>query len=193
MMHPKTRPWLSLLVGIAALHLSGGCGLAAEDAKTWRATYDLIMMWVNFGILAFLIVKYARKPLIGFLEGESRKTSEDIRRIEESKQQMDRTFQETVGSLDGGRKRLDLIRERILRDGERRKQEIIESAQHESRLMLERTRQKIDTQIAEAHLRLKRELIDRAVALALERLPAEITAEEQLRLVDRFVRETRSS
>ncbi len=189
----NTRGRLFLLAGITTFFLSAGCGLAAEDAKTWRATYDLIMMWVNFSILAFLIVKYGRKPLISFLEGESRKTAEDIQRSEENKQQMDRRFQETVDSLDDSRKRIDSIRERILRDGERRKQEIIESARRESQLMLERTRQKIDTQIAEAQLRLKRELVDRAVAIALERLPAEITAEEQLRLVDRFVRETQPS
>jgi F-type H+-transporting ATPase subunit b len=193
MKYSDNRIWLGLLAGIAAFALLEGYGLAAEDAKTWRATYDIVMMWVNFSILAFLIVKYGRKPLIRFLEGESRKTAEDLQRGEENKQQMDRRFQETVDSLDDSRKRIDSIRERILREGERRKQEIIESARRERQLMLERTRQKIDTQIAEAQLRLKRELVDRAVAIALERLPAEITAEEQLRLVDRFLRETQSS
>jgi F-type H+-transporting ATPase subunit b len=172
---------------------AGGHGWAAEDAKTWRATYDLIMMWVNFGILAFFVVKYARKPLIGFLEGESRKTAEEIQRIEESSQQMERKFQETVGSLDDSRERLRLLQERILREGELRKREIIDSARHESELLLERARLKIDIQIAEAHERLKRELVDRAVAAAMERLPAEITPEEQLRLVDRFVQKAGSA
>jgi len=190
MKRPKNRIWISLLAGAVVFTLAGGHGLAAEDAQTWRATYDLIMMWVNFGILAFFIVKYGRKPLIDFLEGEGRKTAEEIQRIEESKQQMERKFQETVGSLDDSRERLRLLQERILREGELRKQEIIESARHESRLMLERARLKIDVQIAEAHENLKRELVDRAVALALERLPAEITLDEQARLVDRFVRET---
>lgn len=190
MRRPKNRYWTGLLAGVVVFTLSGGHGLAAEDAKTWRATYDLIMMWVNFGILAFFIVKYARKPLMGFLEGESCKTAEEIQRIEESSQQMERKFQETVGSLDSSRERLRLLQERILREGELRKREIIESARHESRLMLERARLKIDVQILEAHERLKHELVDRAVAAAMERLPAEITAEEQLRLVDRYVRDT---
>jgi F-type H+-transporting ATPase subunit b len=192
MKRPRRQARLFLLVGVAVFFLSGGYGLAAEDATTWRATYDLVMMWVNFAILAFLIVKYGRKPLIDFLEGESRKTAEEVQRIEESKQQMDSRFQETAGSIDDSRERLNLLQERILRDGELRKQEIIESARHESQLLLERTRLKIDAQIAEAHLRLRSELVDRAVALALERLPAEITREEQLRLIDRFVRETPS-
>lgn len=192
MKRAKTRGWVLPLAGAAAFSLSGGYALAAGEANDWRATYDLVMMWINFGILVFAIVKYGRKPLIDFLEGESRKTAEDIQRIEESKQQMDHRFRETVDSLDNSRERLRLLRERILRDGERRKQEIIELARHESRLMIERTRHKINTQIAEAHLRLKAELIDRAVALAMERLPAEITADEQLRLVERFVRETPS-
>lgn len=193
MKRPQNRCWIFLLAGVVVFALAGGHGLAAEDAKTWRATYDLIMMWVNFGILAFFVVKYARKPLIGFLEGESRKTAEEIQRIEESSQQMERKFQETVGSLDSSRERLRLLQERILREGELRKREIIESARHESQLMLERARLKIDIQIAEAHERLKRDLVDRAVAAAMERLPAEITPEEQLRLVDRFLQKAGSA
>jgi len=193
MKRPKNRCWISLLAGVVVFTLSGGHGVAAEDAKTWRATYDLIMIWINFGILAFFIVKYARKPLMGFLEGESRKTAEEIQRIEDSNQQMERKFQETVGSLDSSRERLRLLQERILREGELRKREIIESARHESRLMLERARLKIDVQILEAHERLKHELVDRAVAAAMERLSAEITPEEQLRLVDRFVQKAGSA
>lgn len=193
MKRPKNRCWISLLTGVVVFMLSGGHGVAAEDAKTWRATYDLIMIWINFGILAFFIVKYARKPLMGFLEGESRKTAEEIQRIEDSNQQMERKFQETVGSLDSSRERLRLLQERILREGELRKREIIESARHESRLMLERARLKIDVQILEAHERLKHELVDRAVAAAMERLSAEITPEEQLRLVDRFVQKAGSA
>jgi hypothetical protein len=35
-----------------------------------RATWDLTMRWVNFLILAVVIVKYSKQPLISFLKGK---------------------------------------------------------------------------------------------------------------------------
>lgn len=187
------RRWSILLGGLAGIPFTTVVGWAAEGEASWRPTYDLIMMWINFGILAFLLVKYLRAPLLNMLKGEADKTAAVLKQAQEGKEQIDRDVQETLKALENARERLRGTQERIIRDGERQRQRIIESAQHESRMLLDRTRLKIDVQIAEAQLRLKDELIDRAVAMALERLPAEITAEEQARLVDRFVRETRSS
>jgi F-type H+-transporting ATPase subunit b len=187
------RRWSILLGGLAGIPFTAALGWAAEGEASWRPTYDLIMMWINFGILAFLLVKYLRAPLLNLLRGEADKTAAVLKQAQEGKEQIDRDVQETLKALENARERLRGTQERIIRDGERQRQRIIESAQHESRMLLDRTRLKIDVQIAEAQLRLKDELIDRAVAMALERLPAEITAEEQARLVDRFVRETRSS
>jgi F-type H+-transporting ATPase subunit b len=175
------------------VHLSTVLGWTAEGEASWRATYDLVMMWVNFGILAFLLVKYARAPLLNLLKGEAEKTAAGLQQAQAGKEQADQKVAETMQALETARERLQHIQEKIIAQGARQRQQIIDSARQESRLLLERTRHKIDAQIAEAHLRIRSELIDRAVAVALERLPAEITAEEQLRLVDRFVRDTRST
>lgn len=180
-----------LLGGLAGVPLSAALGWAAEGQASWRATYDLVMMWVNFGILAFLLVKYVRAPLLNLLKGEADKTASGLMQAQAGQEQVEQKVEATLKALENARERLRGIQEKILAEGVRQRQRIIDSAQHESRLLLERTRQKIDGQIADAHRRIRSELIDRAVALAIERLPAEITAEEQLRLVDRFVREAR--
>jgi F-type H+-transporting ATPase subunit b len=151
------------------------------------------MMWVNFGILAFLIAKYARAPLLNLLKGEADKTAAGLKEAQAGKEQADQKVQETLQALENARERLRGVQEKIIGEGERQRQRIIDSARHESELLLERTRHKIDSQISEAHLRLRSELIDRAVAVAIERLPAEITSEEQLRLVDRFVQKAGSA
>mgnify|MGYP001089497298 CR=1 FL=1 len=160
---------------------------AAEGEGSWRATYDLVMMWVNFGILAFLLVKYVRAPLLNMLKGEAEKTAAGLTHAQTGKEQADRTIEETLRALETARERMRGIQEKILAEGVRERQRIIDSARHESDLLLERTHQKIEAQIAEARLSLKRDLVDRAVGLAMERLPAEITTEEQHRMVDRFV------
>jgi F-type H+-transporting ATPase subunit b len=176
-----------LLGGLAGVPLTAAFGWAAEGQASWRATYDMVMMWVNFGILAFLIGKYARPPLLKLLKGEADKTAAGLKEAQAGKEQTDQKVQGTLQALENARERLRDIQEKIIKEGERQRQQIIDSARQESRLLIERTRQRIDVQIAEAHLRLRSELIDQAAALALERLPAEITPEEQQRLVDRFV------
>jgi F-type H+-transporting ATPase subunit b len=191
--HALQRRGGILLVGLAGVPISTALGWAAEGQASWRATYDLVMMWVNFSILAFLLVKYVRAPLLNLLKGEAEKTAASLKQAQAGKEQVDQKVVETMRALETARERLRHIQEKILAEGERQRQQIIDSARHEGRLLLERTRHKIDAQIAEASLRLKADLIDRAVAVALERLPAEITPEEQLRMVDRFVRDTRPS
>jgi len=51
------------------------CGLtqavyAADDGNSWRTTYDAVLVWVNFAIFAFILIKYARTPLKNFLHGQ---------------------------------------------------------------------------------------------------------------------------
>ncbi len=187
------RRWGILLAGMGAIPFTAALGWAQEAQPSWRATYDLVMMWVNFGILAFLIAKYARAPLLNLLKGEADKTAAGLKEAQAGKEQADQKVQETLQALENTRERLRGVQEKIIGEGERQRQRIIDSARHESELLLERTRHKIDSQIYEAHLRLRSELIDRAVAVAMERLPAEITSEEQLRLVDRFVQKAGSA
>ena len=50
------------------IHIFGDDTLAAESGGTWRSTYDLIMRWANFLILAFIIFKFGKKPLINFMK-----------------------------------------------------------------------------------------------------------------------------
>jgi F-type H+-transporting ATPase subunit b len=161
---------------------------AAEGEATWRGTYDVIMMWINFGILAFLLVKFARAPLMDLLKGEVKKTAAGLEQAREGKNRVDRDVQDTLKALENARERLRGVRERIVTEGQRQRQRIIESAQHESRLMLERTRQKIDHEIFQAHEQLRAEIIDRAVDAALERLPGLMTADDQKKWLETFIR-----
>jgi F-type H+-transporting ATPase subunit b len=184
--------WLkpaACLAACATPLLGAGSVWAAEGEPGWRATWDLAMMWINFAILAFFIVKYLRAPLMNFLNDEGRKTAEAIREAEERKQRMDRQMLETRSALENSRERLAAVKVRVVTEGERRRQELIESARRESQLMLERARQGAEHQLAEAHERLRAELIDGAIAAALERLPALIQAEDQEKLIERFIRE----
>ena len=180
------RPAVAIALA-GALHLTAGSCWAGDGESTWRAAYDEVMLWLNFGILAFLLVKYGRGPLIAFLKGEAQRTAEEIERTENRKRQMDEKVLEMTAAVENRRARLQALKERLIQEGERNRREIIESARRDSRTLLEQTRMGIDHQIDEARQQLKAELIDRAVEAALERLPGVITADDQKKLVETFI------
>jgi F-type H+-transporting ATPase subunit b len=183
----KTAAFLA--AGGAFLFGAATAWAEGEGGGGWRATWDLALMWINFVILAFFIVKYLRVPLMNFLHGESRKTAEAIQEAEETRARVAREMQAARSAIENSRERFAAVKERIVTEGERRRLELIESARRESQLMLERARQGAEHQLAEAHERLRAELVDGAIAAAQERLPALIQAEDQEKLIERFIRE----
>ena len=56
--------------------------------------------------------------------------------------------------------------------------------------MLAETQKRVENQILEAKKRLKAELVDAAVELALQQLPKEITSEDNQKFLDRFLSDT---
>ena len=161
--------------------------LATDNASNWRPIFDLVMMWVNFGIFAFIIVKYSRNPLINFLKGQKEKVDLNLNRIEEKKEKISAEVKIAIDTLDENKLRMQKLKERIIRQGERRKQEIIDNALLESKIMLEEAKRKIDDQILQAHKAIRAEMVDMAVSLAVKKLPAEITSADNQKFIDQYL------
>ena len=185
--------WLPiLLAAIAAVfHFSGYEALAAEGANQWRHTYDLVMMWINFLILAFLLVKFGRKPLMGFLLGRREELVQEIERIEAEKQEADAKVADALKQIDESQIRLERIKERIIKEGENKKQTIIENAQLESKILLEEAQRKIDNLFIEAKKKYRDEMIDKAMEIVFEKLPLEITDQDNQRFNKQFLMSAR--
>ena len=79
------------------------------------------------------------------------------------------------------------LKDRIVRQGERKKEEIIEDARQESRILLESAKRKIEYQFFQAQERLKGELIDAAIQLASQRLPTEITENDNQLILNQYI------
>ena len=178
--------WISagLLAGILSLHLLSLNGYAAEGSSNWRPAYDLIMRWINFGIIVFVVYKYARKPFMNFLRGRKEKVAEELEALETRKEEMVARIDQTQKNVEESDIRFEELKERIIREGEKKKIEIIESAKNQSKMMLEDVKRRIGTHFLNAKNEFRAELIDRAMDMALERLPREITPEDN----DKFTR-----
>jgi F-type H+-transporting ATPase subunit b len=176
---------VGLLAGILSLHLLGLDGYAAEGSSNWRPTYDLIMRWINFGIIVFVVYKYARKPFMNFLRGQKEKVAGKIEELETRRDEAVARIDQTQKDIEESDVRFAKLKERIIQQGEKKKSEIIESAQNHGKSMIEDAKRRVETHFLQAKNAFRSELIDKAVDLALERLSGQITPEDN----ERFTRE----
>ena len=177
----------SILGSFLLLHLFGSESWAVEGEGGWRSSYDLIMMWVNFAILAFVLVKFGKNPIKGFFRDQKESIVRTIENIEAEKESNAVQLKQTQESMQESAIRFNAVKEKIIAEGELKKQAIIESAQRESKLMIDQTHFWIDRQILRAKQRLKSELIDEAIETTLKRLPQAITPEDNQKSINLYL------
>ena len=180
-----TGSWL--LTCLIMLHLSAFEVLAADNSGDWRPIFDLVMRWVNFLILAFVLIKFSRAPIKKFLDGKHQVIADEIGGLEAEKDEMLRQIDECKKQLENSQTRLSDLKKRIVDQGEKNRQLIIEAAEQESKILLQSAQQKINSRIVEARQELKSELVDSAIALAIKLLPEKITEEDNQKFIDAFM------
>ena len=185
--HKKNIFYFFVILMVMAYFFAGQDVLAADGSSNWRHTYDLVMMCLNFTILTFLIVKFTRTPVAKFLNGQKEKIERRIRQVEEEKAAATQKIQETIKSVDKSDGALEKLKERIVAQGKQKKDQIITEAQLESRLILEEAKRRVDYRIRQAKNKLRTELVDMAINSAIEKLPHEITAEDDQKIIQTYL------
>jgi F-type H+-transporting ATPase subunit b len=132
------------------------------------------------------VIKYARRPIADFLKEKKQEIGGDIQRLENQKQQAENQIRENQIQLAAGQQRFALIKEKIIGEGQKRKEQLIIDAQKETRLLLETTHRKIETHLRDAHEQLRKELVDLAADLAAKQLPSAVTPVDQERLLQQW-------
>jgi len=161
---------------------------ASESGGSWRLTYDFIMRWVNFFILIFLLIKFLKKPFTEFLSRSKKDVSDELNEVAAAKEELDKEIQISYKTLQESDIRFRKMSERIIEQGELKKQEIIEKANVQAEFMINAAKQKIDGYIIDAADALQKELIDEAVAYAQKELPKEITKQDNEKLLEDFLK-----
>ena len=72
---------------VIGIHLLGSEASAADNSGNWRPVFDLVMRWLNFGIIVFILIKYARTPIKDFLLSRREEVAREIENIEEKKEE----------------------------------------------------------------------------------------------------------
>jgi F-type H+-transporting ATPase subunit b len=169
------------------LHLSSFEALAADSANDWRPMFDLVMRWVNFLILAFLLIKFSRLPIKSFLASKKEDIAREIEELESAKEQILLKIDASRQQIENSKERLSKLKKTIIAQGEKNKIKLIEDAERESKILLESAKQKIESRISDAREVIKLELVDLAIALAIQKLPESITDQDNQKFIDAYL------
>jgi len=189
-MKPSQKKAAIIFLGVAGIMgvlLGTQLAAAADSPDNWRKTYDQILLWINFGIFVFLILKFLRIPLKKFISGQQNELERKIGRLEEEKNETDRKVQDILRAVDQSQAEFDALKQKIIEQGEKKKTEIIADAQRIGRVMLKGAQQQVENQIHRARKKLRDELVDAAVDLALEKLPHILTADDNRILIQDYI------
>jgi len=177
--------WITVIA--TGLEMFGTDALAAQEAGSWRPIFDLVMRWMNFAILAFILIKYAKTPVKTFLDERRQEIAHQINKIEQEKETAQQKIKETLKVLEDSKIRFEKMKQSIIEDGEKKKEKIISEARQESQILMESARKKIDNHFFEAQKALRSELVEMALDLAAQRLPAKITDDDNQKWAEAFL------
>jgi len=176
-----------LTAGVFLVLLTAVDALGAENGSHWRETYDIAMRWINFAILVFLFIKFVKTPLMNFLHTRGSGLEKDITDLENEKKKAEAKSRETLELIEKGEARIEEIKEKIINLGKDERERIINEARSRSQYMLEEMKKRVGGQIFQARRDFRAELVDEAIALAMEKLPQEITEKDNQNFIGSYL------
>jgi len=161
--------------------------LAAEALSAGRKVWDIVLMWVNFGILVFLFIKFGRKPLVKFLWGVKTEVQEELGEIGTQFDEAKSLADAEQEKLDNIGVSIDKIRENILELGRREREKIIEEGKLAAQKILEHAESYSRYRMDLAKKTLANEMVDVAFSMVQDNLEKGVSEKENENLVSQFV------
>jgi F-type H+-transporting ATPase subunit b len=147
----------------------------------------------NFAILAGVLVYFLRQPLAGYLQTRSAQIRQDLTTAAEIRRAAEAQLEQIQGQLAALPAELDALRQRGREDIAAEEARIAQAASSERARLLEQTRREIDMRLRVARRELTEHAAQLAVQVAEQRIRRTITADDQIRLVDRYAAQLREA
>jgi len=165
----------------------------AEASNAGRKLWDNILLWVNFGILAFLFLKFARKPLMDYLRGVRTEVQDELGEVGAQFDKAKTLKDAEQEKLDKIGESIDKIRESILELGRREKERIIKEGKIAAQKIIEHAENYSRYRIDLARKALADEMVDLAFSMVEETLKKGISKKENEDMVNQFVSELKGT
>jgi len=180
---------LIALAAVMALVLAAEPALASKAAAAppaWRVYWDWGWKIVNFLVLAFLIVKMAKKPLKDFFTSQRAQVADELEEMNKAKALAEAELKAIEERTAGMAAELDKFEQALTETAERDRQRLLEEAASDSEMILERAQLQAEMSLRQAKRKLAREIVALAAELAEDKLKQAVSAADQARLLEEF-------
>jgi F-type H+-transporting ATPase subunit b len=183
---PVYKAALLLLIFLVVLFFAFDV-FALGEKTLGRKIWDNIMLFVNFGILVFLFLKYAKTPMMNYLRSQRDSVEQGLNELTEKKQgvQSQRDVEaDQIKDIDGI---IAEIRSNILEMGKKEKEKIIQQGKVVADKMIQDAKTYSENRIVEARQELSEEMVEIALSMAREKLLKGMTDKDNDNLVNQFI------
>lgn len=159
---------------------------AAGETPHGQTVLQTIAKVANFAILAGVLVYFLRSPIAGYLSSRGTQIRQDLVTASEVRAAAIARLDEIQRRLKALPGELEALQAQGARDVAAEQTRIAQAAALERERLIAQTRREIETRLRVARRELSEHAARLAVAIAEERIRRSITADDQLRLVDRY-------
>lgn len=149
----------------------------------------MIYTLITFGVLLFVLKRYAFGPLQAVIDKRREAINESIRHAEEMNRNAERLLAEYRESVANAKAEAEQIVDRAKKVGEDQKAEIVGDAKAQAQKEVESARDQIQRETRKAVQEIKDQVADLTVLAAGKVAGKAITREDHLRLVDEALSE----
>ncbi len=178
---------IALVTGMAVVAAGSPAAASWTVFGIERAVWDLAWRWINFGILAYFMVKVLKDPLVNFIKGKQESivhVFEDLKEREEKLRKQREEQEALFATLD---EKIESIRAYYREVGQEEKEKILTQAEKIREQILEDAKLAAAREFEEAKKKFQAEVVEMAVALAEQRLRKKITKKDQTRLFNAYL------
>lgn len=159
---------------------------AVEEAGKGRKIWDNIMLWVNFGILVAVFIKFGKKPFMDFLHGERNKIEESINTVDGQLQEARSLMEAEAVKLESMDEHLKSLLENILESGKNEKEKIISKAKVMAAKMVEDAKKESQYRRELAKNSFSEEMLDMAISISIEKLKKGLSSKDDEVIIEQF-------
>jgi F-type H+-transporting ATPase subunit b len=182
-----------LLLGVCWFFTPDAEVFAADELSSGRKLWDNALLFINFGILVFFFIKYAKNPLMNFLRGARNDVESGLNKVETQLNRATSLRDAELDKLKNIQAQIDKIRADILELGRHEKEKHIEEGKIAAENMIEDAKNYALRRIQSAKKVLADEMIDRAFSTVEKALVKEFSPKDNDTIVNQFLNELKTT
>ena len=150
-----------------------------------------LIFWtiVNFTLLAFLLAKFAWKPIITAIEAREKKIADDIVSAQNAKDEAKQIEENLKRELESSSKAAALRLEEATKAAQKEREQILQDAQNQAQNIVARAKEEINLETQKAIAEVKKELVDTALLAAKKLVAKESNTQTNKAMVEELLNE----